>query len=230
MAFFSEDAVTGWQGLLRRLVVSMERKNDAEAPKDTSPTQPSSNYIPMTVETFDNHIYFYADVDTDRCLDLIRKIRETDNELRRQATSRMLPDDHPPVPIWLHIQSNGGELFTGLNIADQISKIQTPIYSIVEGMCASAATLISLAANKRYILPSSFMLIHQITSWGWGRIKYDELKDEMHLQNMLVEQLYSFYSKRTMMNKTTIKKLLKKDSWFNAEQCIELGLADVVVE
>lgn len=230
MAFFNEESMHGWQSLLRRVVVSLERRNETEGeePKATSGAQPGSNYVPMTVETFDNHIYFYADVDTDRCLDLIRRIREMDNELRRQAQSRMLPPDYPQIPIWLHIQSQGGELFTGLNIADQISKIQTPIYSIVEGMCASAATFISLAATKRYILPSSFMLIHQLSSWGWGRMKYEEFRDDMKLQDMLMERMYAFYVQKTNLTKAKIKKLLKSDSWFNAEQCIELGLADEI--
>ena len=230
MAFFNEDAMKGWQGLLRRLVVSMERRNESgEVPvTKENPSTPCTNYIPMTVETFDNHIYFYADVDTDRCLDLIRRIREMDNELRRQATSRMLPPEYPAIPIWLHIQSGGGELFTGLNIADQISKIESPIYSIVEGMCASAATFISLAANRRYILPSSFVLIHQISSWSWGRMKYEEFRDDMKLQEMLMERMYVFYTQKTKLTRAKIKKLLKSDSWFNAEQCIELGLADEI--
>ena len=152
----------------------------------------NSDYIPMTVESFDNHIYFYAEVNTDRCLDLIKKIREAYNSLRTQKESRMLPKEYLNTPIWLHIQSPGGDLFSGLNMADQFKTIASPIYSIVEGYCASAATLISMSCNRKFITPNSFMLIHQLWSIAWG--KYEELKDDMHLSDMLMESLRDFYS------------------------------------
>jgi len=215
-----------WRELGKRAVSVLERKADSEATVPQGQPTTGANYVPMTVETFDNHIYFYADVDTDRCLDLIRRIREVDNELRRQGQSRMLPDDFPAIPIWLHIQSNGGEVFTGLNIADQLQKIKSPIYSVVEGVSASAATLISLACSKRYILPSSFMLIHQVSSHHWG--KYSEFEDEKRLLDMLMDRLVSFYSSYTKMSPAKVKKLLERDSWFSAQECVELGLADEI--
>lgn len=186
-----------------------------------------SDYVPMTVETFDNHIYFYASVNTDRCLDLIKRIRQLDNELRQQAASRMLPKDFPNIPIWLHIQSFGGDLFTGLNIADQIASIQTPIYSVVEGVCASSATLVSMACTRRYIQRSSFMLIHQLWSFFWGT--YEEFKDETHLLDMLMDRLYNFYTKRSQITKSQLKQLLKHDTWFSAQECIDRGIADEIL-
>ena len=119
---------------------------------------------PLTVEAVDNHVYFYSDVDSDRCLALIRTIRETDARLRAERISRDL-EDHPPVPIWLHIQSGGGYLFAGFGAADELASITTPVYAIVEGLCASSATLIALACPKRFIRPNGFMLIHQFTSF-----------------------------------------------------------------
>lgn len=216
-----------WRELAKRGISAIERRAEAEAATPQAQPTTGANYIPMTVETFDNHIYFYADVDTDRCLDLIRRVRDVDNELRRQSASRMLPDNFPSIPIWLHIQSNGGEVFTGLNIADQLDKITSPIYSIVEGVCASAATLISLACSKRYILPSSFMLIHEVSSHHWG--KYSEFEDEKHILDMLMSRLIEFYSAHTKMSPSKVKKILGRDSWFSAHECIEMGLVDEII-
>ena len=97
----------------------------------------------LTVETVDNHIYFYADVDSDRCLALIRAVRETDSELRTEHLSRGL-DGEPLTPIWLHIHSYGGSLFAAFSLADQLAMIKSPLYAIVEGIAASAATLIAM--------------------------------------------------------------------------------------
>jgi len=182
----------------------------------------------LTVETYNNHVYFYADVDSDRCLAMIKAIRDIDNQLRNERETRSVPEEIPHVPVWLHIQSNGGSLFTGLSMADQLATIRTPIYSIVEGCCASAATLISMSCTKRFILANSFMLIHQLSSMKWG--KYDEFQDEIHLMDMLMDRLGGFYTSHSKLSKTKIKQMLQRDSWFDAEQCLKIGLVDEVLK
>jgi len=221
--------------LAGRLVTAVERVTDKMAEDPGPPVDPvgqpkamGDNYVPMTVETFDNHIFFYASVNTDRCLDLIKRIRQADNDLRNQKMSRSLPKDFPDIPIWLHIQSGGGSLFTGLNMADQLKTISTPIYSIVEGYCASAATLLSMACARRYIMPSAFMLIHQLSSWVAGT--YEQLQDDMHVNDMLMARLYGFYEEKTKLKARDLKELMRRDSWFNAEESIEKGLVDEVLK
>ena len=77
----------------------------------------------LTVETSANHVYFYANVDTERCLALIKEVRDLDNTLRNERLTRNIPDGESQVPIWLHIQSNGGDLFAGLAAADQLNRV-----------------------------------------------------------------------------------------------------------
>ena len=62
------------------------------------------------------------------------------------------------------------------------------------------------------------MLIHQFWSAMWG--KYEEFKDEMVLQDMLIETLTEFYLDRTKMDETQVRAYLKRDSWFNSKKCI----------
>lgn len=181
----------------------------------------------LTVETVDNHIYFYADVDSDRCLALIRAIREADSSLRAQHLSRGM-EGMPPTPIWLHIHSYGGDLFTGFSIADQLKMIKTPVYSIVEGICASAATLISMSCMRRYILPSSFMLIHQLSGVKWGT--HEQFKDEMTLQNKAMERLVEFYATSAKVSAEEIRTMLMRDYWMDAETCKKMGFVDEIMQ
>ncbi|MDX2075838.1 MAG: Clp protease ClpP [bacterium] len=180
----------------------------------------------LTVETIDNHIYFYADVDSDRCLALIRAVRETDSTLRNEQLSRGL-EGQPLTPIWLHIHSYGGDLFTGFSIADQLAMIKSPIYTVVEGICASAATLIAMTGTRRYILPSSFMLIHQLSSMVWGT--HENFKDEMALQQKAMDRLINFYAKRSKTDVEKIRAMLTRDFWMDAELCIENGFVDEIL-
>jgi ATP-dependent protease ClpP protease subunit len=190
---------------------------------------PTNNAVApaLTVEAVANHVYFYSEVNTDRCLALMQKIREQDNTLRWERESRGLPDDFPKTPIWLHIHSYGGDLFAGLNMADQLKSIRTPIYSVIEGCCASAATLISMPCTRRFIRPSSYMLVHQFSSFVFG--KYQEFKDDMRLQDMLMDRLAGFYVKHSKLKDKAVRKMLKHDYWLDADEALNAGFVDEIV-
>jgi ATP-dependent protease ClpP protease subunit len=181
---------------------------------------------PLTVESVHTHIYFYSGVNSDRCLALLKELRYKDNELRNEALTRSLPEGFPATPIWLHINSGGGSLLDALAVSDQIKRIETPIYSLVEGNCASAATIISMACSQRYIQPSAFMMIHEVSSIAWG--KYSDIQDEINVLDMLMERLITFYQENSKMKRGKIKELLSRNSWFNSKQVINLGLADKI--
>ncbi|KKN33285.1 hypothetical protein LCGC14_0805350 [marine sediment metagenome] len=200
-------------------------------PKPTfeSPTPPTADegprfIAPTTVEAINNHVYFYADVNSDRGLTLLQRLREADNFLRSEHISRALPPDFPPIPIWLHINSWGGSVTDGFAISDQIKQIQTPIYSIVEGMCASAATFISMACSQRYIQPSAYMLIHELSAFMWGT--YTQIKDDVKLLDMMIERITTFYLNNSTLKREDVEKSLKHNTWFNADMAIKAGMVD----
>lgn len=194
---------------------------------DAIAVKADSSQIPrLTVESMNNHVYFYADVDTDRCLALIRSLRDLDVSLRNERLTRGIPESYPSTPIWLHINSDGGDLLTGFAMADQIKSFSTPIHSVVEGVCASAATLISMACTRRYMLPRSFMLFHPLSALAWG--KYQEIKDEVVLLDMAMGQLKDFYATHSKLSAEKIEDMLKHDTWLNAPQCLENGMIDEI--
>lgn len=178
-----------------------------------------------TVESVDNHIYFYLEVDTDRSLALTKQLRSLEAKIQSESVSRMLPPETRP-PIWLHIQSPGGSLFSAFSIADTIAKLSVPVYSLVEGYAASAATILSTACTKRYIQPSAFVLIHQLSGGFWG--KYEDIKDEQKALDMAMERLVAHYSRYTKMDEKKVRSVLKRESWFSAEECLEFGIADEI--
>jgi ATP-dependent protease ClpP protease subunit len=182
---------------------------------------------PVTVETVDNHVWFYAEVDPDRCLETIRRIKEIDIRLLNERYTRDLPDDFPHVPIWLHVNSPGGDLFSGFDMADQLRSIRSPIYSIVEGLCASAATFVALPCDKRYIRPLGKILIHQFWTMHWG--SHSEFEDEMKLQKDLMEDMVAFYRRHSGVTKKSLRQMLKHDTWFNAKEALDLGFVDKII-
>jgi ATP-dependent Clp protease protease subunit len=167
-----------------------------------------------------NHIYFYTDVDQYSCLDLNRKINDLNKELLKYA----IEFDCPPPNIYLHINSNGGCLLSAFSTVDTILNSRVPIISIVEGCAASAATIISIACNKRFMTQNSFMLIHQLSTGVSG--KYEEIKDDFMNDTKFMEQLYNLYKENTTMSNKKIKEVLKHDIWWDYKECLENGLVD----
>lgn len=173
---------------------------------------------PIRVEH--NHIYFYSEVDRDSIRELIEGLREAEEfclKTKRQMNLKK-------VPIYLHINSYGGCIFSALNAIDYIESCKVPIYTIIEGSTASAGTLISVCGKKRFIRPNAHMLIHQLSSECWG--KMSEIEDEVSNLKALMVKLKSIYKNHTGIPKNELKRLLKHDLWLNAEQSIEYGLVD----
>jgi len=175
---------------------------------------------PSTVKTEKNHIYFYTEVDRDSVQQLIEALRETEIyciQLKRRLNLKK-------VPIYLHINSFGGCIFSAFNAIDYIKSCTVPIYTIIEGSTASAGTLISVFGKRRYIRPNAHMLIHQLSSGCWG--KMSEIEDEYKNLKGLMVRIRSIYKNNTSMTKDVLRRLLKHDLWLDSDKSIKYGLVD----
>ncbi len=100
-------------------------------------------------------------------------------------------------------------------------------FTPIDGSAASAATLISVVADKRFIHQNSFMLIHQLSSVMWG--KYEEFKDEMENLDMLMSRIKDIYKEHCSIPKKELDEILKHDLWLDSAKCVKWGLVDEIV-
>lgn len=171
-----------------------------------------------------NDIYFYNEVNNESTVLLNKGIDDLSKQLLiTQITYGLLQTPH----INLFINSDGGEIFGALSIIDRIESSKVPIHSYVEGLVASAATLISISCQKRYIRKNSVMLVHQLRSWFGGTL--ESIKDETKNLDVIADIVKNVYLKKTKFDAQHLEDLLKHDIYLNAEQCIEYGLADEIV-
>lgn len=190
--------------------------------KDNShptPSPPSDSNI-VAVQ---NHIYFYNGVDTNTILKLNKTIQETTNMIT--ATSHNLSLENGV--IFLHIKSYGGGLFEAFSTVDTIINNEIPIHTIVEGVVASAASLISISGKKRFMQPHAWMMIHQLQSGFWG--KYDEILDAKKNADNFMNMLKEMYDEYTKVPPKELKEILKHDLYFNAKKCLEYKMIDKIL-
>ena len=124
--------------------------------------------------------------------------------------------------IELFIDSEGGEVHPALKLYDAIKRSRIPVWTIIDGYCASAGTIISLAGHRRLITPSSFFLIHQVSCWIGGSLK--RLKESVKNTERVQSTLTKIYSENLNLTKEKLKKLLETDQELNAEEAIRIGL------
>jgi len=174
------------------------------------------------IEVINNHIYFYSEIKRNSILKLNKKIKELETKLLTYADSL----EWEPPGIYLHINSYGGSVFAGVAGMDQILNCKLPVYTIIDGCAASAATFLSVVGTKRLINRHAHILIHQLSSGFWG--KFSEIEDEMKNLKKLTKMIKDVYTKNTNITKKQLDKMLKHDLWLNAEEALEYGLVDEI--
>ena len=207
-------------------------KNKRKISDDVQPTPPKklrSDRIlggdkDVNITSHDNHIYYYAAVTKKSALELNTEIRKITRTLMRFSSDF---NSNPP-PIYLHINSFGGSVFAALSVIDTIQYNPIPIYTIIEGAAASAATMISVYGKKRYITKSGHMLIHQLSSGFWGKMA--EVKDEVKNLKNLMKVIKKIYKKKTDVPEEKLDKILEHDLWWNSKKCLKYGLVDKVIK
>lgn len=173
----------------------------------------------------DNNIYFNDDISMETINKLNRQMRALQTKLMSMSTNLNIE----PPPIRLHITSNGGSVFAAFRCINCIKTLTVPVHTIVDGYAASAATMISVCGDKRYINKYSNMLIHELrsaTSWN----KMSELEDEVENMKKIMDQIKDIYVEHTNLTRAELNKLLKRDMDWDVAKCIQSGLVDEIIE
>lgn len=170
------------------------------------------------IHTLNNRIYFNDDISTDSITALNKELRTMDEKMMVVANTFRID----PIPIYLHLTTNGGDIYSAFSAIDCIKQLNSPVYTVVDGFVASAGTLISVAGKKRYIQPNAYMLLHELRSGFWG--KMSEMTEEMENLKKLMTHLIDYYSEHIPISKKSLEKLLTKDSIWNAKECLSKGV------
>jgi ATP-dependent protease ClpP protease subunit len=175
-----------------------------------------------------NDIYLHNDITTETLLKVRKQINKKINEYKKIVMNNNLPNDMLTCfHINLHINSNGGYVLDSFGMHDFIRNSPIPIHTYVEGVCASAATIISVAGHRRFMSRSSMFMIHQLSTWFGG--KHQEFIDEKLNIDLMMKRIKTIYLETTNMKKAKLNTLLKRDLFLEADKCLEYGFVDELV-
>jgi ATP-dependent Clp protease protease subunit len=135
-------------------------------------------------------------------------------------------------PIYLFINSPGGEITSGFSIFDTAQMIESEIITMVCGLAASMGSLIALCANKenRIAAPNSKFLIHQPLISGTMQGSASEL--EIHARDIIKtkEKINQIYANETGKPIQEIKEATDRDYWMTAQEAKDFGLIHRIVK
>ena len=199
--------------------------------------------ITLNKETFTIHFNTCVDVQSitvlnNHLLELERIVLRKQNKLKRTFSQFMEDEkkseefeefelDVKPKYITLNISSYGGNIHQALIVIDTITNLRVPVHTICTGGTASAGTMISIHGHKRSITRNAYMLIHELSATRTGR--YSELQLSMEHCDDLMKQIENMYIEKTKLTKEMLDEQLRKDEWWNAEKCLEVGLVEEIL-
>ncbi|MAE16585.1 MAG: ATP-dependent Clp protease proteolytic subunit [Deltaproteobacteria bacterium] len=159
--------------------------------------------------------------------------QQVNSELTQKVLGQilLLEQEDPEAPVTVFINSPGGEMFSGYAIFDTLRFISCPITTIVTGFAASMGSILSLAADKgrRFAMPQAKILIHQPLLMGYqGRAADCEIQAREILKTR--EHLINLYCEYTGRDYDEIKQAIDRDNWFTAEEALDFGLLDRVIQ
>lgn len=134
------------------------------------------------------------------------------------------------APINMYINSPGGQVYAGLAIYDTMQMISNPISTVAVGVTASFGTVLLAAGTKgqRYALPNATIHMHQPHGGAQGQATDIEIqaREVLRLRSNLNEIL-SFHTGQSL---EVIERDTDRDFWMNAQDAVEYGLVDKVLE
>jgi ATP-dependent Clp protease protease subunit len=157
-----------------------------------------------------------------------------DDEVANLVVAQMLylSNEDPKSDIHFYINSPGGSVSAGLAIFDTMQFLRCDVATYCVGVAASmgAVLLVGGEKGKRFVLPNSRVLLHQPLLGGIMQGSATDLAIEAEEIVRLRVRLYEIIASRTGKDLPTIEKDCDRNKWFSAEEAIDYGLADVMLE
>ena len=156
-----------------------------------------------------------------------------DTAKRVMVSLRLLENEDPSAPIWLLFDSLGGEVQAGWTIVDSIALCKCPVNAVCFGEAASiaAVTFASCKRGKRYMLAHARLMIHQpwtgLSSWP---MKESDLAAASIDLTKTREEIERSLSRSSGLPLSEVHRLCERDFHMDAEEAIEYGFADAIME
>ncbi len=131
-------------------------------------------------------------------------------------------------PITLWINSPGGDCIAASQIYTMLMDYPDEVTVKIDGVAASAASVIAMAGTKVLMAPTALMMIHNPATITMG--DHEDMKRAIEMLDEVKESIINAYEIKTGISRIKLSHLMDAETWMNANKAIELGFADEVLK
>lgn len=129
--------------------------------------------------------------------------------------------------VILNISSNGGDVFSASEIYTKLKNSNKNVVVNIEGIAASAASVIAMAGDTVNISPTAQLMIHKASSGGQGNA--DDFEHEAKVLNGVDQSITAAYELKTGMKQSDLLQLMSNETWMTAQEAVDKGFADNIM-
>ena len=129
------------------------------------------------------------------------------------------------IAVWLN--SPGGDVFAASQIYTMLKEYEGKVTVKIDGIAASAASVIAMAGDEIVMSPVAMMMIHNPATVVFGEAA--DLASGIKLLNEVKESIINAYEQRTGLPRGKISNMMDAETWFSAQKAVELGFADKIL-
>lgn len=148
-----------------------------------------------------------------------------DDEISPKQFKSELYEAEGDISIFLN--SPGGDVFAASQIYTMLKEYPSNVTVKIDGIAASAASVIAMAANQVYMSPVAMMMIHNPATAVFGEAA--DLKGAIEMLNEVKESIINAYQQKTALSRAKISHMMDAETWFSANKAVELGFADKIM-
>lgn len=130
--------------------------------------------------------------------------------------------------IDLHLNTAGGSVFDGVTIYNALRSHAGKKTITVDGLAASIGSVIAMAGDEVNMAPGSQMMIHEGYTRAEGNA--DEMRKTADVLERTSNEIAGFYARKTGRPAADWRAAMKQETWYNAQEAVDAGLADYVIE
>ncbi|MFN2939214.1 head maturation protease, ClpP-related [Lachnospiraceae bacterium YH-ros2226] len=131
-----------------------------------------------------------------------------------------------PITVW--INSPGGDVWAAAQIYNMLLSYGEKVTVKIDGLAASAASVIAMAGDEVLVSPVSMLMIHNPSTMAMGN--KDDLTQAISMLDSVKDSILNAYVKKTGLSKNKLSKLMDDETWMDANKAVELHFADRVME
>lgn len=147
------------------------------------------------------------------------------DEVTPQLFKDELNADSGDITVW--INSPGGDVFAAAQIYNMLRDYKGHVTVKIDGLAASAASVIAVAGDTVLVSPVAMMMIHNPATLAMGNTK--DMEAVIAMLNEVKESILNAYVDKTGLSRNKLSKMMDDETWFNAKKAVELGFADKVL-